>query len=163
MITSPILRTADQKWIIVLRILAAAPLAFFGLMHLVGAMPMRPLLEAAALPMPSLMAVLAPLVQILAGLSMLLGAFTRIGAILALGTMAGALLTHIRIPDDKWPDVAAYAENPDAWNADPVYMAEPMSMMLMAVAIMLLSAALVYLGAGPLSLDRRLTASETTR
>lgn len=160
MTANPLLKTGNQKWIIALRILAGGPLAFFGLMHLIGAMPMQPLLEEAGLPAPSLMATLAPLAQLLAGLSLLLGAFTRIGAVLAIGTMAGALITHIKIPNDKWPDVAAWAENPDAWSANPVYMAEPTPMMLMAIVILLLSAALIYLGAGAFSLDHKLASAE---
>ncbi len=160
MTSNPLLKTGNQKWIIALRILAGGPLTLFGLMHLVGAMPMQPLLEEAGLPSPSLMAILTPLVQLLAGLSLLLGAFTRVGAALAIATMAGALVTHIKIPNDKWPDVAAWAENPDAWNANPVYMAEPTPMMLMAIVILLLSAALIYLGAGAFSLDHKLASAE---
>lgn len=152
---NPIQKTGDQKWIIALRVLAGGPLLAFGAMHLVGAMPMRPLLDAAGLPAPGLMAMLAPLMQVVAGASLLAGAFARVGGVLGIAAMGGALVTHLKIPNDKWPDVAKYAENPEAWNAAPTYMEEPAMMMFMAIGILLMSAAVVFLGAGAFSVDAK--------
>ncbi len=148
-------KTDNIKWMIALRIVAGAPLLLFGVMHLIGAMPMKPLLVEAGLPAPDLMAIVAPLVQAIAGASLLAGAYARVGGILAIGSMGGAIVTHLKIPNDKWPDVAAYAEDPEAWAANPVYMEEPMIMMVMAIAILVLSAMIVWKGAGAFSLDHK--------
>lgn len=138
---------ATLKHPIALRVLAGAPLAFFGFMHLIGAMPMRPLIEAAGLPAPGLMAILAPIAQLLAGLLLLAGAFTRVGSALAIATMGGAILTHIKIPNDQWPvPTTDAAQGP--WP-------EPVPLMFVAIAILLISAYLLWRGAGAWSLDAK--------
>lgn len=148
-------KSGGQKWIIALRVLAGGPLLAFGVMHLIGAMPMKPLLDAAGLPAAGLMAMLAPLVQIVAGASLLAGAFARVGGVLGIAAMGGALVTHLKIPNDKWPDVAKYAENPEAWATNPMYMEEPAMMMFMAIGIFMMSGVVVFLGAGAFSLDAK--------
>jgi len=158
---SPLQKTDGTKWMIALRVLAGGPLVFFGFMHLSGGMPMLPLLEAAGLPAPDLMAIVAPILQLVAGLSLLGGVFARVGGVLAIGTMAGAIMTHVKIPNDKWPDVTKYAENADAWNANPTYMQEPTFMMMMAIGILVLSAIVVFKGAGAFSLDHKASAAPT--
>ncbi len=140
----------SAKHVIALRVLAGAPLAFFGLMHLIGAMPMRPLIEAAGLPAPGLMALLAPLAQLLAGVLLLAGAFTRVGALLAIGTMAGALITHLRIPNDAWPT----PQESGAIEPGP----EPVFLMVVAIAIIFMSAYVLYRGSGAFGLDAKASA-----
>lgn len=138
---------ASMKHVIGLRVIAGAPLAFFGLMHLIGAMPMRPLVEAAGLPAPGLMSVLAPIAQLLAGLLLLSGAFVRVGALLAIGTMVGAIITHLKIPNDQWP-VATTDAAQGPWP-------EPVFLMYVAIAIVLLSAYVLWRGSGAWGLDAR--------
>ena len=126
-------KTTNQKHIAILRIIAGAPLFAFGLMHLTGMMPMKPLIEAAGLPMPGITAMITPPMMILAGLLLLIGAFARIGAVIGIGTMLGAVMTHIKIPSDAWPIPAETAPNPDDIDApdevneeaDPADKAEP--------------------------------------
>lgn len=140
-------KTTNQKHIIIIRILAGAPLLMFGLMHLTGAMPMKPLVEAAGLPMPDMMAVVAPIAQILAGALLLSGAFARVGGVIAIGTMLGALMTHIKIPNDQWPTPS---------EIDPSIMtpgAEPTFMMALAAIVILASAYVIFKGAGAWSVD----------
>ncbi|MFI4896676.1 MAG: DoxX family protein [Phycisphaerales bacterium JB059] len=139
------------RHILVLRVLAGAPLAFFGLMHLIGAMPMRPLIEAAGLPAPGLMAILAPIAQLLAGVLLLAGALTRLGALLAIGTMVGALFTHLRIPNDAWPTPAESG----AIEPGP----EPLFLMFVAIAIVLMSAYILFRGSGAFGLDAKASTS----
>ena len=121
----------------------------FGIMHLTGAMPMKPLVEAAGLPMPAITAIIAPLAQILAGLLLLSGAFARVGAVVAIATMLGALITHMKIPNDQWPTPS---------EIDPAIMApgpEPTFMMALAAIIILTAAFVIFKGAGAWSVDGR--------
>lgn len=137
------LKTDDAVIGTVARVIAGAPLAFFGVMHLVGPMPMQPLMEAAGLPMPEIAAVIAPLAQLAAGLLLLAGALTRPAALLAIGTMLGAILTHLRIPNDQWPET----------NGGPQ---EPLFLMALAVIIIAAAALAVWRGAGRWSIDGKL-------
>lgn len=141
--------TTNCKHIAIARILAGAPLLLFGIMHLTGAMPMKPLLEAASLPAPGPTAILAPLMQIAAGALLLSGAFARIGGVLAIGTMLGAIVTHIKIPNDQWP-------NPEGGVMD-----EPVAMMAIAAVIALLAAYITIKGAGPWSFDNKTAAPKS--
>lgn len=130
-----------------IRIVAGLPLVAFGAMHLVGAMPMKPLVEAAGFPAPGLMAVVAPLAQLAAGLMLLSGAFARIGGLIAIGTMAGAIMTHVRIPNDQWPIPTTDAvEGP--WP-------EPTFMMGIAAVVIAGAIYVLWKGAGAMSIDLR--------
>ena len=142
-------RTTNQKHIAIIRILAGAPLLLFGLMHLSGAMPMKPLMEAAGLPMPASTAIIASLTQVIAGVLLLSGALARAGALAAIGTMIGALITHIKIPNDQWPTPS---------EIDPAIIVpgpEPTFMMALAAVIILTSAYIIAKGAGPWSVDAK--------
>jgi len=135
--------TTNKKHIAILRILAGAPLLMFGIMHITGALPMKPLIEAAGLPMPDLAAMVTPPVMIIAGLLLLLGAFARVGAVLAIGTMLGAVITHIKIPSDAWPIPVETYPNPNPY----------VPMLVMAIAIILFSVYIIFKGAGAWSID----------
>ena len=142
-------KTSGAKWVIVLRIVGGAPLLLFGVMHIAGMMPMKPLIEAAGMPMPDVMAIVAPLMQILGGALLVSGAFTRLGGLLGLATMFGAIYTHIKIPNDQWPD-------PN--NAGQV-MEEPVFMLAIAGAIVLCSLVVLFVGGGRWSLDHKMTSA----
>lgn len=94
-------RTRPLKHILIARLIAGLPLAGISVMHLVGAAPLRPILDAAKIPMPDVNAVVVPIVGVLAGLLMLSGAFARVGAALACGSMAVAIYAHLTA---DWPD-----------------------------------------------------------
>ncbi len=143
-------QTDNCKIGLVVRIVAGLPLVAFGAMHLVGAMPMKPLVEAAGFPAPGLMAVVAPLAQVVAGLMLLSGAFARIGGLIAIGTMAGAIMTHMKIPNDQWPMPTPDA--PDALGAEPTFM--------LGIAAVVIAGAIYVLwkGAGAMSIDLRSSA-----
>lgn len=144
-------KTSGAKWILVLRVLAGAPLLLFGLMHLLGMQPIRPLIDAAGMPAPGLMEYLGPLLQAGGGLLLLTGSFTRLGAILAIGAMLGAIYTHIRIPNDQWPTPT---------EADPSALGpEPTEMMFMAIGFIVLSLVLLVVGGGRWSVDSRMSSS----
>lgn len=147
-------KTTNQKHIAILRIIAGAPLLMFGIMHLTGAMPMKPLIEAAGFPMPGITAIIAPLAQILAGLLLLSGAFARVGALVAIGTMFGALITHMKIPNDQWPTPSEL--DPSIILPGP----EPTFMMAIAAAVILFSAYVIFKGAGAWSVDGRCGCSD---
>ena len=140
-------KTCGCKHLIVPRLLAGLPLTAFGVMHLTGMMPMRPLLEAAGLPAPGLMAIVAPLAQLVAGLLLLSGAFARIGGLVAIGTMAGAIMTHVKIPNDQWPIPTTDATQ-GPWP-------EPTFMMYLAFVIALCGVYVLVRGAGAWSIDSR--------
>ncbi|MBL4591156.1 MAG: DoxX family protein [Phycisphaerales bacterium] len=141
--TNALTKTTNQRHIAVLRILAGAPLLAFGVMHITGALPMKPLVQAAGLPMPDITAMVTPPMMILAGILLVIGAFARIGAVIAIGTMLGAVMTHIKIPSDGWPIPVEGAPH-----ANPY-----IPMMVMAIAIILFSAYVIFKGAGPWSID----------
>jgi len=90
---------------------------------------MRPILEAAHIPLPALNAVVAPIFEVAAGLMILLGGFARIGAAIAIGTMLVALYAHLTA---DWPD------------EPPV---------VLPVAVLAAAAYVLYQGAGRWSLD----------
>ncbi len=95
-----------MRHVAVIRILASLPLIGIGIMHLVGAAPLLPIIEGAGIPFPELNALVAPVVQILAGFMLLTGFGVRVGAFLALGTMAGALFAHVRFDWADEPPIA---------------------------------------------------------
>jgi len=96
-----LLSTGPLTHLAIVRITAAVPLLGIGAMHLTGAAPMRPIIDAAGLPMPALGAIAAPLGEILAGILLVSGAASRLGALLGAVIMAVALYAHI-VAD--WPD-----------------------------------------------------------
>ena len=149
------IRSTDKtnKLAFAARLIAGAPLAIFGIMHLIGAMPMTPLLEEAGLPMPGLMGVLAPIAQLLAGVLLLSGAFARVGGLLAIGTMIGALVTHLLIPNDRWPTPQ------DDGTIAPGQ--EPVMMIAIAVVIILAAAFVLWRGAGAWGLDAKPSGAPT--
>jgi len=138
----------SSKHVIALRVLAGAPLLFFGIMHFVNpSMPMKPLLEEAGLPAPALMAILAPLAQVAAGVLLLSGAFARVGGVMAIGTMIGALVTHVLIANDSWP-----TRQEDGSMAPGE---EPVVMMAIAAAVILASLYVLWRGSGAFGLDAK--------
>ncbi|MFG0245064.1 MAG: DoxX family protein [Phycisphaerales bacterium JB052] len=147
--SSRLLQTQPSKAIAILRIIAGLPLVMFGMMHLTGASPMEPLVEAAGLPMPALTAIVAPIVQVLAGLMLLIGAGTRVGATMGMIVSLGGLITNLEIPNDQWPTPS---------EADPsviVMGTEPAFLTPLAITIIVLSAIVLFKGAGAWSLDHR--------
>ena len=148
MVLDEIRKTCGCKHMIVPRLLAGLPLTAFGVMHLTGAMPMRPLLEAAGFPAPGLMAIVAPLAQLVAGLLLLSGAFARIGGLIAIGTMAGAIMTHVKIPSDQWP-IATTDATQGPW-PEPNF-----PLLYMAILIVLSGAYVLVRGGGAWSIDSR--------
>ena len=95
-----------SKLLIVVRLLAAAPLLGIGIQHITGAAPMLPILEGAGFPQPELGAQFAPMIEVLAGGLLLLGLFARLGALLALGSMAGAVYAHLNFDWEGEPSIA---------------------------------------------------------
>jgi len=89
------------KRVVITRLIAGLPLAGISVMHLVGAAPLKPILESAKIPIPDVSAILAAVLGMLAGLMLLSGAFARVGAAIACGSMAVALYAHLTA---DWPD-----------------------------------------------------------
>ncbi|MDF1809355.1 MAG: DoxX family protein [Phycisphaerales bacterium] len=143
-------KTSNSKHIAILRIIAGAPLFAFGVMHITGMLPMKPLVEAAGLPLPDIMSIVGPLAQIIAGVLLLFGMHARVGAVIAIGTMLGAVVTHIKIPSDAWPIPVETAPNPNPY----------VPMMVMAVVIILFSVYVLIKGAGAWSLDSKSNGSQ---
>jgi len=142
-------KTTNQKHIAIIRIVAGAPLLMFGIMHLTGAAPMEPLVEAAGLPMPAITATVAPLAQLLAGLLLLSGAFARVGALIAIPVMLGGLVTNFKIPNDQWPTPS---------EIDPSILVmgqEPGMLTPLAIVVILLSGFIIFKGAGAWSIDSK--------
>lgn len=98
-------KTEALKHVIVARLIAGVPLLGIGVMHLIGAAPMRPILEGAGIPLPGLNAVVAPLVEVAAGLMLLAGAGARIGGVLGAVTMLAALYAHAVFTWDDEPPI----------------------------------------------------------
>jgi putative oxidoreductase len=129
--------TGSQFHLLLLRLAAAAPLLGIGTAHVfVAEAPMRPLVEAAGIPLAAVVAPVAVAVEIVAGVSLLLGYWARLGAALAIPTMAGAVYSHLAI--GVWPN------GPE--NEPP---------MALPFAVLLCAAYVLWRGAGRWSLDRR--------
>lgn len=147
----PIQRTIDARWPTIPRLVAGLPLLLFGLMHLVGATPIQPILEAAGMPAPGALAVIAPSVQAAAGLLLVLGWMTRIAAAMGGVVMLGAIASHVLIPDDRWPQPASGLPGP-----------EPVGLLLLAILILGCTIASAIRGGGLWSMDRRQVASRAS-
>lgn len=129
--------TDPRRHLVLVRAVAGVPLLGIGLAHvLAGDLPMRPLVEAAGLPLPALVSPVAVAVEIVAGLSLLLGLWARVGAALAMPTMLGAVYAHLVI--DVWPNGAE--------NEPPL---------ALPILVMLACAHVLWRGAGRFSLDLR--------
>lgn len=135
--THDIRRTSNQRHVLIPRFIAGAPLLAIGAMHLTGAAPMRPILEAAGIPLVELNAVAAPIFEVLAGLMLLSGGLARLGGALAIGSMSVAIYAHI---------VADWADEP------PI---------ALPIAVWLASAYILWKGGGAWSLDGRTTGAGT--
>ena len=119
------------------RVVAGVPLLGIGLAHvMVPEAPMRPLVEAAGLPLAGLISPIAVAIEIVAGLSLILGLWARMGGLLAIPTMLGALYAHAVI--DVWPNGAD--------NEPPI---------ALPLAVMACAAYVLWRGAGRWSLDHR--------
>jgi len=94
-------RTRPLKHVLIARLIAGLPLLGLNIMHLIGAAPLRPILDAAKIPLPEVGAIVAPILGVLAGLMLLSGAFARIGAAIGFASMAVALYAHLT---SDWPD-----------------------------------------------------------
>lgn len=97
---------------------------------------MRPLVEAAGIPLAAIVSPLGVAIEILAGLSLLLGLWARVAALLAVPTMLGAIYAHIVI--GVWPN-GAQSEPP----------------LVLPVAVLACSAYVLWRVAGRWSIDRR--------
>jgi len=126
--------TGSQGWLLAPRLVAALPLAGFGVFHLTGMTPLREILERAAIPLPAVNYFVAPIVMVIAGVSLGAGYFARIGA--ALGVVAMLVATYSKLAIEEWPGPIK----------PPI-----------ALPIVILAACLVVLwkGAGAWSADRR--------
>ena len=135
-------RTRPHRHLLIPRIVAGVPLLGIGLMHLVAeGFGMRPLVEAAGLPLASLVAPLAVTVEIVTGASLLLGAWVRLGALLAIPVIAVAVYAHLAI--DAWPN----------GGGEP-----PLALPLVVMAC---AAYVIWRGAGRWSLDARASGSSS--
>jgi putative oxidoreductase len=121
------------------RAVAGLPLLAIGSAHVfVADAPMRPLVEAAGLPFPSLLAPLGVAAEIIAGLSLVFGLWARVGGVLAIPTMLAAIYAHLVI--DVWPNGAA--------NEPPL---------VLPIAVAVAATYVIIAGAGRWSLDHRHT------
>jgi uncharacterized membrane protein YphA (DoxX/SURF4 family) len=148
--SNPLLQTKPSKAIALLRIIAGLPLVLFGIMHLTGAAPMQPLVEAAGLAFPALTAIVAPLVQVLAGLLLLIGAGARLGAVMGMIVSLGGLITNLKIPNDQWPTPSEIDPSIMVMGTEPAFLTP------LAIAIILFSAIVLKFGAGAWSVDHKL-------
>ncbi len=131
----PLRTTSNLKHVLVPRLIAGLPLLVIGVMHLTGAAPMRPILEAARIPLVDFNAVAAPAGEVLAALLLLSGGMARIGGLIALGAMSVAIYAHI---------VADWGDEP------------PIALPIVVLAC---SAYVLWRGAGAWSLDLAATRS----
>ena len=103
---------------------------------------MKPLLEAAGLPLPELTAKVAPIFEIAGALLLLVGLYARVGAAILSGAMTAATATHLIIGQKGLPWPNGEENNPGT----------VMPALLLVGALFIL-----WKGAGAFSLDRKLT------
>lgn len=132
--------TGRHRHLLLVRLVAGLPLLAIGLAHVfVPDAPMRPLVEAAGFPLPTVLAPLGVAAEIAAGAMLLLGYWVRIGGLVAIPTMLGAIYAHLVI--DVWPNGAE--------NEPPL---------ALPIAVLACAAYVVWRGAGRWSIDQRRTA-----
>lgn len=129
--------TAPYRHTLLPRAIAGVPLFGIGLAHVVVPdAAMRPLVDAAGIPLAAVVSPVAVAIQIVAGVSLLLGLWARVGGLLAIPSMLGALYAHLVI--DIWPN-GAESEPPLA----------------LPIAVLLAGSYVLWRGAGRWSLDHR--------
>ena len=138
--------TGPSKVVTLIRVIVAVPILAIGIQHLtVAEASMKPLLEAAGLPLPELTAKVAPFFEIAGALLLLAGFYARIGAALLSGAMAAATATHIIIAQKGLPWPNGEENNPGTF----------LPALLFVGALFIL-----WKGAGAFSLDRKLSSKE---
>ncbi|MEZ6235395.1 MAG: DoxX family protein [Phycisphaerales bacterium] len=144
-------RTSDRKWPVLPRLVAGVPLAIAGLLHVVGAAPVEPLLAKAGFPAPGVLGIVAPLAQVVAGVLLCAGWMTRVGAGIGVAVMVGAIVVHFLIPNNQWPQ-------PDSGLPGP----EPVGGLVMAFLLVAVCGVAAWFGGGHWSADRRQVASRAS-
>ncbi len=137
----PLIRTGFHRHMMLPRLIAGAPLAGIGTMHLTGVAPLRPILDAQGVPMPGAHAVIVPLLMVAAGLMLVTGTLSRAAGAIGVGVMLGALHAHLTI--ETWP-------NPD----------EPP--IVLPIAVLFCSVYVLVRGGGAWSVDRKLAVASPT-
>ncbi len=128
-------QTQPNRHLLVPRLVAGLPLFGIGLIHIIDPeLRMDPLVEAAGLPLVSVLAPLAVAIEVVAGAMLLAGLFARIGALLAIPTMLVAIYAHLTI--DVWPNGAD--------NEPPI---------LLPIVVAVCAAYILWRGAGRWSID----------
>ena len=135
--TARLRHTGSSKLLLLPRLLAGGPLLVFSLMHFANPGHFRDILTAAGVPMPDVNVVAASVAELAAGVLVLTGYYARLGGVLGVATMLPAILTTVKF--------MGMPEHP---------FVPPLPL---PVAVLLGSAAVVYWGAGPFSLDRTAT------
>jgi len=88
--------TRRFKHVVIPRLIAGAPLAMIGSLHLVlPSMSIRPILEAASIEPVGLFVWLVPVLEIVAGLFIVAGRWTRPASGLAVALMGVAIYAHL--------------------------------------------------------------------
>ena len=135
--------TKPSKVVAIIRVIVAVPILAIGVQHLtVAEASMKPLLEAAGLPLPELTAKVAPIFEIAGALLLLVGLYARVGAAILSGAMTAATATHLIIGQKGLPWPNGEENNPGT----------VMPALLLVGALFIL-----WKGAGAFSLDRKLT------
>ena len=127
--------TSENRRDAILRIFGGVPLLLFGAMHLIDPEPFRQMLEASGLPFVELNLIAAPLTEVAAGLLLISGYLARLGGLFGATTMiAAAYATVILARLGSGPEVPPLA---------------------LPVAVLAISAYVLWRGAGAWSLDLR--------
>ena len=122
-------KTTPARHLTFIRIVSAMPLLAIGTQHLIGMVPMEPILEGAGFPLVSFFAITVPVLEVLMGLALVVGFYARVGALISLGIMVGAIYAHL-VHD---------------WADEPV--------LLLPVAVLLGTLQVLWSGAGAFSSD----------
>lgn len=143
---SCLLRTSDAKFLFVLRLVAALPLLFFGVLHFIKPTAFAEILIASGVPFVESNKFAAPALEVLAGLLLIAGFFTRLGGVLAVFTMGpaiyGTFAIHALTPDHLPPGLAKIPQVPP---------------LVVPIVILLIGLLLAILGGGGYSVDHKLT------
>lgn len=128
--------------LLVARLIAGVPLAFFGTMKFLSEgtqTNFQATLDLAGFPQPDLLIFVAAIVEVVGGILLLTGWYARIGALLAVAEMLVALYVHLTVDFSLAP-----AGGPPHW---------------LPVTVLLSALLVLWKGGGRGSLDRHLTRS----
>ncbi|MEZ0296928.1 MAG: DoxX family protein [Candidatus Methylacidiphilales bacterium] len=142
-------RTTTAEWVLGARLLAGAPLLYYGFVHATSPWLLRDMMIASQVPAPALLTYIVAPLELIAGIVLLVGAYARIaagGGALLMGFLVWLTWTCLTLRDGYMPPGVTEPPPTPPITFPPVF--------LLACIIIAIT------GAGPMSVDEYMTRPE---